>query len=164
LAPAPPGASLRAAIGRAAHDTLVALYPSQSTLMDTDMNDELAQIPDGAAKDLGVTVGQAAAQAILQLRTGDGSQIPEPHIGIDYFPSNMPGQWRPDPISQVPIALGANWSQVTPFAMQSADQFRVPPPPAITSSEYALAYDEARVFGGDGTVTPTLRTPEQTLV
>ena len=46
--------------------------------------------------------------------------------------------------------------------MESAKQFRVPPPPALDSPEYAAAFDEVKQLGGDGIVTPTVRTAEQT--
>src|SRR4029077_3551080 len=42
LAPAPPGASIKAAIGQAAHDTLVAMFPSQAATFDTELDDFLA--------------------------------------------------------------------------------------------------------------------------
>ncbi len=164
LAPAPSGTSMRAAIGQAAHDTLVALFPSQASAINGYLTDELAKIPNGSAKTQGIALGQAAAQAILALRTGDGSELPEPLYGIDYIPSDQPGKWRQDPISQVPLALGANWDQVTPFVMSSADQFRVVPPPDLTSAEYAFAFDEEKVLGGDGVVTQTARVAEQTIV
>ena len=32
-------------------------------------------------------------------------------------PSNRPGNWRQDPISQLPLALGAHWGEVTPFVI-----------------------------------------------
>ena len=39
-----------------------------------------------------------------------------------------------DPISQIPLALGAKWGGVRPFVLRSASQFRIPPPPALTSA------------------------------
>src|SRR5262249_19809490 len=51
-----------------------------------------------------------------------------------------------------------------PFVMRSGRQFRVPPPPPLTSREYAHAFAEVRRVGGDGITTPTRRTPEQTLI
>src|SRR5262249_1804362 len=36
--------------------------------------------------------------------------------------------------------------------------------PALTSLQSTTAYYEALLFGGDGTTTPTLRTPEQTQI
>jgi hypothetical protein len=64
----------------------------------------------------------------------------------------------------IPIALGGHWHACKPFVMQTGDQFRAPPPPALNSAEYAAAYNEAKRLGGDGVVTPTERTPEQTFI
>src|SRR5262249_37797247 len=110
------------------------------------------------------TIGSRAASAILALRTGDGSQIPEPRVNIDFIPSNEAGHWRQDPISQHPLALGAYWGQVTPFALVSASQYRVPPPPQMNRREYTAALNEAKRLGGDGVNTATERTPEQTQI
>ncbi len=76
----------------------------------------------------------------------------------------MPGYWRQDPISLIPIALGAHWGECKTFVVQSGSQFRVPPPPAMNSAEYAAAYAEAKSVGGDGVFTPTTRTPEQSFI
>ncbi|HTE20986.1 MAG TPA: vanadium-dependent haloperoxidase, partial [Armatimonadota bacterium] len=99
----------------------------------------------------------------LARRAGDGSLHAEPRVGADFICSDEPGKWRQDPISQVPLAMGAHWAQVKPFVIQSASQFRCPPPPALDSPEYAAAFDEVRRLGGDGISTPTERTPDQTL-
>jgi hypothetical protein len=58
--------------------------------------------------------------------------------------------------------MGAHWYACKPFVINSTDQFRVPPPPALDSVEYAVAFEEAKRLGGDGLVTPTERTPDQT--
>jgi hypothetical protein len=164
LPAAPAGTSLQAAVGQAAHDTLAACFPSQAALFTGELANDLATVPDGTAKTQGIALGQAAASAILAQRAADGSNHSEPMIGVDWFPSDQPGRWRPDPIGGHAIALGAQWSTVTPFALSSADQFRAPAPPALTSGEYTRAYNEALVLGGDGVVTPTARTEEATEV
>jgi hypothetical protein len=51
---------------------------------------------------------------------------------------------------------------VEPFVLRSADQYRVAPPPAMDSPEYAAAFAEVKAYGGDGVVTPHLRTEDQT--
>ncbi len=51
-----------------------------------------------------------------------------------------------------------------PFALDRPDQFRAPPPPALASPEYALAFDEVKRLGGDGVATATERSEEQTFV
>jgi hypothetical protein len=68
-----------------------------------------------------------------------------------------------DPVSKKTVALGGRWSEVRPFVMTSPSQFRLPPPPALDSPEYAAAYNEVKRLGGDGSVTPTVRTEDQTL-
>jgi hypothetical protein len=162
LPAAPDGTSMSAAIAQAAHDTLVALFPSQTTSFDERLADDLRQIREGRAKADGVDLGQQAAAAILALRTEDGSQHAEPRVGVDFITSDEPGQWRQDPISLIPLALGAHWGGVRPFVLTSTDQFRVPPPPALDSAEYAAAFEEVKAVGGDGVVTPTTRTDDQT--
>ena len=117
---------------------------------------------DGDAKTYGIDLGHRAAAAILALRANDGSQHVEPRVGVDFITSNEPGKWRQDPISQIPLALGAYWGQVKPFVLWSADQFRVPPPPALESLAYTTAFYEVKLLGGDGVVTPTVRTGDQT--
>jgi hypothetical protein len=155
-------ASASAAIAQAACETLTAMFPSQKTTFDQALADDLAQISDGSAKTDGIDLGHRAAVAILALKANDGSAQLEPRLGLQFFPSNDPGKWRQDPISQAPIALGALWGQVTPFVMQSAAQFRAPPPPALNSPEYAAAFNEVKLLGGDGINTPTIRTVDQT--
>lgn len=44
----------------------------------------------------------------------------------------------------------------------SATRFRAPTPPGLTSSEYTTAYDGVKLIDGDGVLTPTIRTGEQT--
>src|SRR5207249_3618665 len=145
-------ASVEAAIAQAAHDTLVALYPAQAAKIDELLADDLQHldIPNKNAKARGIIVGRRAAAAILALRANDGSQSPEPLMNTEFICSNDPGKWRQDPVSLLPIALGAHWAEVRPFVLESSDQFRVPPPPDMASAEYTAAYDEVKRVGGDG--------------
>jgi hypothetical protein len=161
---ASPLASVDAAIARAAHDTLVAMFPSQRTQLDRDLADDLARIPNLPIKTQGIDAGRRAAAAILALSANDGSDFEEPRMGEGYIPGDEPGIWRQDPISLIPVALGASWGQVRPFVLTSGQQFRAPAPPAMTSAAYSAAYGEAARLGGDGVATPTLRTPTQTFI
>jgi hypothetical protein len=156
--------SQKAAIAQAAHDTLVAVFPAQAATFDAALAEDLGKIRDRRARNEGIRLGQRAAAAILALRANDGSQHLEPAMGTDYVPGDEPGIWRQDPISQIPVALGAHWSEVTPFVLDSNDQFRVPPPPAMDGDAYTAAYNEVQALGGDGDTTPTLRSEEQTQI
>ena len=108
-------------------------------------------------------LGPSAAAAILARTANDGSAHAEPVLGVNFFTSNQPGKWRQDPISLVPIALGARWREVDPLVLRSASQFRAPAPPSLTSSAYTTAFREVKRLGGDGIVTPTERTTAQTI-
>ena len=154
--------SMDAAIAQAAHDTLVAAFPSQRASFDELLAEDLDQIRDGRAKENGIELGRQAAAEILALRAGDGSQHAEPRVGVEFITSNEPGKWRQDPISLIPLALGARWGEIRPFVINSATGFRVPPPPALNSPEYAAAFNEVKRLGGDGRITATERTTEQT--
>src|SRR5205823_4411974 len=136
LPPAPAGTSMDAAIAQAAHDALVAVYPSQARTFDALLTDELRRITDGRGKADGVNLGRRAAAAILALRANDGSERVDPIVGEGFITSDAPGKWRPDPISQIPLALGAYWGDIKPFVLQSPGQFPLRPPPALTSPEY----------------------------
>ncbi|MDB6146976.1 MAG: Chloride peroxidase [Spartobacteria bacterium] len=162
MTPAPAGTSMNCAIAQAAHDTLCAMFPSQKTNFDSLLSDELKLTPNGRPKKDGIALGQTCAAKVLALRANDGSSYTELHVGVDFITSNDPGQWRQDPISQHPLALGALWGQVKPFVLHSGDQFRCPIPPALDSAEYAAAYEEVKSLGGDGVTTLTSRTAEQT--
>ena len=158
-----PNASMDAAIAQAAHDALVGVFPSQAPRFDELLGTQLDQLADGQAKDRGVALGSEAAAEIRELRANDGSAHMEPRVGIEYITSDVPPHWQQDPISQIPVALGARWSEVDPFAIPSASQFRTPATPALGSRAYAEAFEEIVELGGDGVVTPTTRTAAQTI-
>src|SRR5689334_9127052 len=124
LEPVHKHASMECAIAQAAHDTLCEMFPSQTPSFNQLLIEDLNDIADSEAKSNGIEAGQTAAAAILALRSNDGSQIPEPKLGVDWFTSNEVGRWRQDPISLSPVALGAHWGEVTPFVLRSSNQFR----------------------------------------
>jgi hypothetical protein len=156
--------SIDAAIATAARDTLVKMFPSQASNFNSLYVRDIARIPSSLErqKNIGVALGQRAAARILALRSSDGWAGPDPRMGTEWTTSDLAGHWRQDPISQAPIALGAHWGEVRPFVMRSASQFRVPPPPAMTSAAYTTAYDEVKRLGGDGVHTATERSADQT--
>lgn len=148
------GTSLQVGVAQAAHDTLVTLFPSQAALFDTTLEEELEEIPDGRLKTNGIALGKRAASAILAARANDGSQHPEPRVGIEFLTSNDPGKWRQDPISMIPLALGADWDKVTPFVLERAAQFRVPPPPRSTVPTMPPPITRSRRWGATALSRP----------
>ena len=71
----PDWTSMEAAVAAAAHDTLVAMYPSQADDMNEEMSADMAQIGDGPAKTNGIRLGQRAAAAQRLKPRGIGASI-----------------------------------------------------------------------------------------
>jgi len=152
VAGASPHASQEAAAAAAAHDVLVALYPSFQTLLDGRLKESLAQVPDGSGKDDGVTVGRTVAARMIALRIDDGSSAPPTPFT---FGSN-PGDYRSTPPNFPTQPQFTHWSAVRPFALSSASQFRPGPPPPVTSRAYRAALAEVESLGvaNGSTATP----------
>jgi membrane-associated phospholipid phosphatase len=146
-------ASIAAATASAAHDTLVALYPTQQGNLDSLYTSYMSQIPNGSDKLAGVTTGQKAAAEILARRANDGSSIV-----VAYTPGTDPGDWQPTPPAFAP-AMDPGWGKVTPFLLRTGNQFRPGPPPALTSETYTRDFEEMVGVGAAASVT---RTPDQT--
>jgi membrane-associated phospholipid phosphatase len=144
--------SREAAAAAAAHRMLVSLYPTQTATFDAALASSLAAIPNGPAKNRGIHWGQQCADQIIALRSNDGATAVVP-----YTPSGLPGYWAPTPPAFANPLL-PNWPYVTPWCMDSGDQFRGDGPPALTSAEYAAAFDEVKALGA---AVGSTRTPEQ---
>ena len=163
LSPASPSASKAAAVATAAHDVLVGVVvvpPLSQAIIDRldslrDDSIAAATIQDGsAAVDAGIAAGEAAAKAMLEAREDDGRYGP-----FRFTEGFDPGEWRATSGVNDPFAWIA---RVEPFLLESTSQFRTKGPHALSSGVYAKEYNEVKELGGDGTTTPTLRTPEQT--
>src|ERR1700751_2746136 len=73
-------ASQEAAAAAAAHEVLVKLYPSFQATLDGQLQQALAQLPNGGKAD-GIRIGNTVADRILALRTNDGSNAqPTPYV------------------------------------------------------------------------------------
>jgi membrane-associated phospholipid phosphatase len=152
-----PHASQEAAAAAAAHETLIELYPAFQTTLDQQYEQSLAQITDGADKTTGIDVGRAAALAILTLRSDDGSASPP----IPYVFGNAPGNYQSTPPNFPAQPVFTHWPRVTPFALERAKQFRLGPPPALTSAEYTTVFNEVKSLG---IVNSTAATADQALI
>src|SRR5262249_50618501 len=149
------GASLEAAAAQTAHDTLTALYPSRQRVYDAALAEDLAGIPPRLAMQ-GIHIRAGGARPILAPRAADGASA-----SVPYTPPNTdPGQWQPTPPDSS-AAANAHVPLITPFAVESSAQFRPGPPPALTSPEYAAAFNEAKALGSKDS---TVRTADQTQV
>lgn len=155
-------ANIDAAVGQAAHDTLVSLYKKQKDTLDADLATWLDTIPDGRSENMGIALGKTVAKAIIANRTHDGANAKSNFKIVTGI-----GDWTPDPVTQevsniTQKPLDPQWGKVTPFGINNATPYLPPPPPAIDSPAYTAAYNQLLQLGGDGITTPTQRTADQT--
>jgi hypothetical protein len=139
---APAGISVDAAIAGAAERILSYAFQDQTHAFRAALDKSLQSVPDGPGETQGVAFGQAVADAIIALRANDGADQPMPI----FLGSTEPGIWRPTPPDFRP-GLEPLWGQVRPFALESGDQFRPGGPPALTSPEYAAAFNRVKQLG-----------------
>ena len=142
-----------AAVATAARDVLAARFGAatiegtyQTYLASKGLTDS----------DPGVSVGRAAADAVLALRVGDGA-FPAPGTFPAFIGGTGPGEWRPTLPANAPMA--APWlGDVRPFMIEGQASYQPAPLPALTSAEYTEAYNEVKAFGS---LTNSSRSPQQ---
>jgi hypothetical protein len=151
-------ASLAAAVVAAAYNTLLYHFPDQSAALTAKYDASLSALPDDRTKARGLAVGEAAAADLIALRADDGRNASIPTVfGMGPLQAGLwslpftPGSSQ---IAQTPwIAF------MQPFMLESPSQFRAPPPPALTSAQYATDLDKTEAYGS---VTGAVRTTDET--
>jgi len=147
-----PKADATVASSQAAFQVLIEIYPQRRDTLEIELNRWLSTISDSDAKTLGIELGKKSAASILVTRTKDGydkngNYMPVVKAGAYQYTPGFNWVWIPD--------LVAN----KPFTLTSPAQLRASPPPALTSKEYADAYNEVLAFGR---ADSKVRTQDQT--
>jgi hypothetical protein len=149
---APRDASRRAAAIQAAYVILVDSYPAQTGTLTARRNASLAALAlsvNAQSIAAGVGWGQTVADAIWAWRLTDGIAPPPPPfegvLGIVGTPGAV-GAWRPTPLLNAPGA-GPQFASMTPWVLARPSQFRLPPPLALNSPEYAADLNELKIMG-----------------
>jgi hypothetical protein len=144
-----------AAVAKAAHDVISFFFgklnpPANNTpqVIQDSIHNLLVQclnlIPNGEAKAKGIALGAAAAQAIIQNRTNDGSASAVFAItqGV------LPGEYRSTPPFTVSGFYDSpGWGDLKTFGIQNSTQFSVPAPYSLNSPEYTADYNEVNALG-----------------
>lgn len=160
---APRSTRLDTAIAGAAYTALAALYPAQKNILTATLVQMLSPNSHGRFggdenkifDDSSFLFGVEVAEVILASRQNDGAEIEVP-----YNPSPVPGVWLPTFPDFTP-AWGTTWGQLRLFTIQSRTSYLPPPPPALSSVEYANNVNEVKSLGR---FSGSTRTPEQTLI
>jgi hypothetical protein len=144
------------ALSQAAYEIAANQYPKQARQWQEILDRTAAA--SGAARQRALELGKAAAAAVLDSRTGDRW---DQRAEYRFHPLG-PGvyaEFRAHSGTPEGFVFGAGYGGVKPFALARPDQFRVGPPPAIDSSEYAAAFAEVKEVGSYASRT---RTSDQT--
>lgn len=155
--PAHRSASPDAAVAAAARHTLLTLLaplpdsPQKQAAIATIESTYLSTVgpaPYAPSVQEGITLGESAADAILALRTADGSDTPN----LPYAAAPAPGVYQPTPNPEFPAVITpsfAGWAHVTPFVLQHGRQFEVEPGALfdLTGETYATLYNEVKSLG-----------------
>ena len=152
---AQPDAIANIATAAAAHRVASQLYNAadEQAVWDASLAEALSMIPSGVDVTSSLDLGRQVGDAVLAARANDGSRSE-----ATYTPGNEPGDWNRTAPGYLPPLL-PQWPSVKPFALQSGDQFRPAPPPALDSQEYASAVDQVLRLGA---YAGSERTDEQT--
>jgi hypothetical protein len=134
-------------------------FPAQATLLQTLLTQyttSLAAISDTWRKTAGIAAGNAAADAMLTARQGDGRFGPS-----QWVPNSDLGHWQPllNPDGTQMLDPTPWVGGVKPFLIKSSSQFRTDGPNALRSAAYAEEFKKVKALGS---VNSTARTPEQT--
>ena len=176
------GIDMSAAAATAAYNTLTSIYtdrygagnPYLSNFTNL-YNSQMGAIAAGDAKTRGMEVGAAAAQAMVTTRASDGwnaasTYSPQPFGTVGRWqPGTNPGAWG----ANTGTFLYSQWGNVTPFAINSASQFRPDGPtglngttPAdyqawVQSAAYTAEFNQVKSLGSS---TSSTRTADQTVI
>ena len=134
------------AMNQAAYEIAASQFPGHQPQFRDLLDQQIAPITASKAREAGVALGKAAAEYILNIRSGDR------------WNSEADYQWHPmapgvyaefNQHSGTPegFIFGAGWALAQPFLLESPGQFRSPPPPDINSQAYTEAFDEVKEFG-----------------
>jgi hypothetical protein len=146
-------ASAEAAAVEAGYRILLAEVPSQQAALELVYGQLLSLVPDSAAKQNGMLVGEDVARQLLAIRASDGR-----NAVIPYVPASGPGVWVTTPPGFLEVST-AFLARVTPFTMDSPSQFRSAGPPPLDSKQWARDYNEVKALGAH---TGSTRSAEQT--
>jgi hypothetical protein len=147
---APEGADLSAAVATAAYKVGFTRVTAATGTAKTDYTNKynayIAAIPAGQAKDDGIAVGNAVADAVLAARSLDNFY----NTAVYANPPADPGVWQAKAVADNEATAGANDYQmafVIPLTADSPDARRLDPPIDMGSRKYADAVNEVKEYG-----------------
>jgi len=139
---APAVANFAAAVDGAAYAVLTVLFPDQAARFDAQIAADKRALGQRAGVAAGLTWGNSVGTKVVDARTNDGARPVE-----TVPPGSGPGIFRA-------AWSNAQFRNLAPFAIADAGAFVSPPPPALTSAEYAAAFAEIKIVGNAAVPDP----------
>ena len=145
--------SEHAAVAAAAAGVLSYLFPKEDTLSFHAIEREAgeARIAAGVARrsdvEAGYAIGRAVAAQVIARAKSDGAETP--------WTGSVPtgaDMWRPTPNKFVQIPFDANAGSWRTWVVPNGSAFRLAPPPALGSAEFAQNLAELRALSSERTV------------
>jgi hypothetical protein len=124
------------AAASAAHAVLSALTPGQRSVLDGALAAEIESEGGAEAKPVaaGADWGRSVGERVVSIRSSDGTQT------ADIIPAGSgPGAHR--------ASFDARFRHMTPFGIDNKAPYGSGPPPALSSAEYAAAFNDVKTFG-----------------
>ena len=147
-----------AAASHAAYLVAAGQYPGSRSRFAALRDRWLTDRGEARPVKLGIAVGEKAAGAVLDARREDGWNREAEYRWHPMAPG-VYAEFHEHSGTPEGFVFGAGWATARGFALERPDQFRVPPPPKISSAAYTTAFDEVKAVGRFQSM---VRTPEQT--
>ena len=135
-----------AATSQAIYEVAKVSFPEKEEELTALLATQLANIPDGDGKELGIQLGKETATSVLNARNNDNWNGESDYTWHPMAPG-VYAEFNEHSGTPEGFIFGAGWAAATPFMLKSQDQFRSPPPPAINSDGYTKAFNEVKSYG-----------------
>ncbi len=142
------GDAIAMAVNTAAFAVVESQFPNHRSECDALLRRMTSGTEPSSATAMARRIGTRAALDILQERSGDGWNQ-EAEYTIHPMAPGVYAEFHEHSGTPEGFVFGAGWAQAQPFLLESASQFRSPPPPEIDSHAYTRAFAEVKEVGAN---------------
>ncbi|NNE07269.1 MAG: hypothetical protein HKN20_01780, partial [Gemmatimonadetes bacterium] len=121
-----------AAVVHAAFGVVSGQYPDQAERLEGKTALQPASIPDSPARSAGAELGRSCAASVMERRDGDAWDTQAEYAWHPMGPG-VYAEFNEHSGTPEGFIFGAGWARAKPFVLTRPDQFRSPPPPAVSS-------------------------------
>lgn len=141
-----PNADPLAASAQAAYEVVLSQFPEKKASLDAALGHWLSGREDSPSKMEGIELGKKISASVLEKRSDDNWNGEAEYTWHPMAPG-VYAEFNEHSGTPEGFVFGAGWAVAKPFLLTSPDQFRSPPPPAISSDAYTQAFNEVKTYG-----------------